>query len=159
MGNCRGERAICSRGWLAARPLIHLPQAIIEPLFFWIKMPQTAFISKLYQMLNDSDECTPKNYDVVSWGLTNDSVLIKDQWTFGSQVLPHYFKHGNVSSFIRQLNMYGFRKRSKTMEFASPLFKKVSIVRCVGLKCFSPRTRYPSEQLRAFLLNEFDQDY
>ncbi|KAL8564640.1 hypothetical protein ACOMHN_032196 [Nucella lapillus] len=38
------------------------------------------------------------------------SFHIYDQPRFASEVLPYYFKHNNISSFIRQLNMYGFRK-------------------------------------------------
>lgn len=88
-------------------------------------MPATAFITKLYQMLNDAESHDTETYAVVSWGLTKDSVLIKEQGALGTRVLPRYFKHGNVSSFVRQLNMYGFRKRAaKTMEFYSPLFMK-----------------------------------
>jgi hypothetical protein len=102
-------------------------------------MPATVFITKLYKMLNDADTHDTETHAVVSWGLSNDSVLIKEQGALGSQVLPRYFKHGNVSSFVRQLNMYGFRKRAaKTMEFYSPLFKKVivpSFLPCVESIC------------------------
>jgi hypothetical protein len=47
---------------------------------------------------------------VISWTSSGDSFNIKNITKFTEEVLPRYFKHSNFSSFIRQLNMYGFRK-------------------------------------------------
>lgn len=62
------------------------------------------FILKLWKMIND-----PECDDLISWSDNGQSFIIMDPPKF-SQELSKYFKHNNLSSFIRQLNMYGFRK-------------------------------------------------
>jgi len=63
------------------------------------------FIAKLYAMLCDSGSA-----GIIVWSDSADSILIHDMDRLCSDVLPRYFKHQNRSSFIRQLNTYGFRK-------------------------------------------------
>lgn len=64
------------------------------------------FILKLWKMINDH-HCD----ELISWSDNGQSFIIMDSQKF-SQELSKYFKHNNLSSFIRQLNMYGFRKVS-----------------------------------------------
>lgn len=45
-----------------------------------------------------------------SWSETGDSFVVKNTQDFASKVIPCFFKHSNFSSFVRQLNFYGFRK-------------------------------------------------
>ncbi|KAJ8101365.1 HSF-type DNA-binding-domain-containing protein [Lipomyces tetrasporus] len=68
------------------------------------KVNQSAFIHKLYNMLEDTSI-----QHLISWTSTNDSFVVSPNEEF-SKVLSQYFKHTNVSSFVRQLNMYGFHK-------------------------------------------------
>ncbi|KAG1334852.1 heat stress transcription factor A-1 [Cocos nucifera] len=59
------------------------------------------FLSKCYEMVDD-----PQTNGTVSWSETNNSFVIWDPATFCRDLLPKYFKHGNLSSFVRQLNTY-----------------------------------------------------
>jgi len=63
------------------------------------------FLCKVWQLVNDET-----NDKLVSWSFSGNSFIIHDPAKFAKQVLPNYFKHQRVDSFIRQLNMYGFRK-------------------------------------------------
>ncbi|OTF70329.1 heat shock factor protein-like protein [Euroglyphus maynei] len=65
------------------------------------------FILKLWKLV-----CDESNNDLICWNRNGHSFIIKDHGRFAKEILPLYFKHSNMASFIRQLNMYGFRKVS-----------------------------------------------
>lgn len=67
------------------------------------------FVHKLYNMVVDS------HYQhLISWAYTGSSFIVCNIMEFSRDVLPKHFKHNNFSSFVRQLNMYGFHKVNKS---------------------------------------------
>ncbi|KAM0676334.1 kinase-regulated stress-responsive transcription factor skn7 [Gurleya vavrai] len=63
------------------------------------------FIEKLYTMLEDG--C---NEQFIRWNASGMSFIIINPPEFARNVLENHFKHGNLSSFVRQLNKYDFHK-------------------------------------------------
>ncbi|KAK8870049.1 hypothetical protein IAR55_000619 [Kwoniella newhampshirensis] len=95
-----------------------------------LKVP--AFLNKLFTMVSD-----PEVDELIYWGENGDSFFVPNAEHFGRELLPRWFKHSNFSSFVRQLNMYGFHKvphlqsgalKNETplelWEFANPFFKR-----------------------------------
>ncbi|KEY64996.1 hypothetical protein S7711_09557 [Stachybotrys chartarum IBT 7711] len=78
------------------------------------KIVQTAFIHKLYNMLED-----PNIQHLISWTASAESFVMSPSADF-SKVLSQYFKHTNISSFVRQLNMYGFHKERDVFHTGNP---------------------------------------
>ncbi|KAG0170800.1 stress-responsive transcription factor hsf1 [Apophysomyces sp. BC1034] len=91
-----------------------------------------AFLNKLYNMVVD-----PTTDDLIRWSDDGASFIVARHEQFAKKVLPRFFKHCNFSSFVRQLNMYGFHKvphlqqgvlhatdGSERWEFSNPHFKR-----------------------------------
>lgn len=89
-----------------------------------------AFLTKLWTLVEDE-----KNNELIAWDASGFSFHVYDQTRFAREILPRYFKHNNMASFIRQLNMYGFRKvnsidhgslrnEKEDLEFHHPYFIK-----------------------------------
>jgi len=64
------------------------------------------FIRKTYGILEER-----KFPDIIDWNPEGTALVIKKASEFCQKVLPCYFKHNNLTSFVRQLNMYNFRKK------------------------------------------------
>ncbi|KAJ8009019.1 hypothetical protein DPEC_G00084490 [Dallia pectoralis] len=89
-----------------------------------------AFLTKLWTLVEDSD-----TNEFICWSQEGNSFLVMDEQRFSKEILPKFFKHNNMASFVRQLNMYGFRKvmhvdtgivkleRDGPVEFQHPYFK------------------------------------
>ncbi|XP_066963995.1 heat shock factor protein isoform X13 [Macrobrachium rosenbergii] len=89
-----------------------------------------AFLTKLWRLVDDR-----QTNDLICWTENGRSFIIQNQARFARELLPQYYKHNNMASFVRQLNMYGFHKVASAdsgglrvekdeMEFAHPAFQQ-----------------------------------
>lgn len=62
------------------------------------------FLRKTYHMIDTCDST------VACWSEDGDTFVVKQPETFEKVIIPQFFKHSKFSSFVRQLNFYGFRK-------------------------------------------------
>ena len=92
-----------------------------------------AFLAKLWKMVDN-----PETDALIGWSDEGTSFLIRSDFSldnlllivlqcrnhfeFTKQMLPYYYKHSNMASFVRQLNMYGFHKVGK-----AKIFKRVKM--------------------------------
>ncbi|KAF0924354.1 hypothetical protein E2562_010034 [Oryza meyeriana var. granulata] len=100
-------------------PAAVAPPAPAEALAGQRSLP-TPFLTKTYQLVDD-----PAVDDVISWNEDGSTFVVWRPAEFARDLLPKFFKHNNFSSFVRQLNTYGFRKIvPDRWEFANDCFRR-----------------------------------
>ncbi|KAK7279499.1 hypothetical protein RJT34_24552 [Clitoria ternatea] len=91
-----------------------------QPLEILQMNPVPPFLCKTFDLVDD-----PSLDPIISWGSTGGSFVVWDPLEFARLVLPRHFKHNNFSSFVRQLNTYGFRKiDTDRWEFFNEAFQR-----------------------------------
>ena len=68
---------------------------------------QTYILIPLTETYCMIDTCPPQ---IATWSSDGLTFLVKNTHLFETTIIPQYFKHSKFSSFVRQLNFYGFRK-------------------------------------------------
>uniref|UniRef100_A0A8C4R9P3 Heat shock transcription factor 4 n=1 Tax=Eptatretus burgeri TaxID=7764 RepID=A0A8C4R9P3_EPTBU len=85
------------------------------------------FLIKLWTLVDNQE-----TNELIFWSANGQSFLVYDEHRFAKEILPKYFKHSKMNSFVRQLNMYGFckvdaiRDKKDISEFEHPCFVRGS---------------------------------
>uniref|UniRef100_A0A0E0ESY9 HSF-type DNA-binding domain-containing protein n=1 Tax=Oryza meridionalis TaxID=40149 RepID=A0A0E0ESY9_9ORYZ len=99
------------------------------------------FLTKTHQMVEES-----ATDEVISWGKEGRSFVVWKPVEFARDLLPLHFKHCNFSSFVRQLNTYGFRKVvPDRWEFANGNFRRGEQGLLSGIRRRKATTRQSSK--------------
>jgi len=102
---CRAARVEETVATTASLPTLKTPAPFVQKLFF------------LLQAEENQEHCR--------WTDNGKSFTIWNPDNFAKEVIPRYFRHNNFSSFIRQLNQYGFQKlRPDLWEFGHSDFRR-----------------------------------
>ncbi|GMI02318.1 hypothetical protein TrVE_jg14146 [Triparma verrucosa] len=76
-------------------------------------LDKTTFPAKVHEILRLEDP------SVISWNAMGTSFAVRNRDRFINEVLPLYFRHNNITSFFRQLNLYNFQRSLKGIDVGS----------------------------------------
>ncbi|KAK3270487.1 stress-responsive transcription factor hsf1 [Cymbomonas tetramitiformis] len=100
------------------------------------------FVEKTYNLVD-----SPETDHIISWSDNGTSFTIWKPELLERDLLAKHFKHSNMSSFIRQLNNYGFRKLNPDRyEFGAPGFEKGKKELLQTLQRSDPQRRHKRSQ-------------
>jgi hypothetical protein len=68
------------------------------------------FPEKLYEMLSKESPSEENPNAIVSWLPHGRAFIVRKPKLFTSKIMPQYFRQTKLTSFQRQLNLYGFRR-------------------------------------------------
>ena len=115
------------------------------------------FPTVLHSMLEQAEEKGFAN--IVSWQTHGRAFLIHEPKVFVKDVLPKYFKHSKISSFQRQLSLYGFMRLTSDGPdrgaYYHPLFLKGRAFLCNSIQ----RTRVKGTWVRTSSSPESEPDF
>ena len=104
-----------------AAAVAHMQQHIPHMAHVDIDNQVPSFLTKTFDIVSD-----PECDHIISWSDDGLSFVIHDTTMFLTEIVPKHFKHNNLASFIRQLNIYGFQKvgNKHVCEFRHELFRR-----------------------------------
>lgn len=100
------------------------------------------FVTKVWTMM-------AREGSAIKWQKKGTVISVSNKEQFAAEVLPKYFQHANIATFVRQLNNYGFSKLEKDsslFEFAHRDFRKNSPEFLYKIK--NTRKRRPTKKCR-----------
>ncbi|KAM3138392.1 hypothetical protein pb186bvf_009478 [Paramecium bursaria] len=101
--------------------------------FYFLMETQSVpvFLTKLFNIVQEKLE-----EETIKFDPTGKILILVNQDRLVNQVLPDYFGHKNLPSFLRQMNMYGFKKRrvGDQIEFKHKSFKRNAKAQLINIK-------------------------
>ncbi|CAD8175215.1 unnamed protein product [Paramecium pentaurelia] len=93
--------------------------------------------------------------DIIKWDEEGIKIKIIDKSLLQENVLPRFFKHSNYSSFLRQLNMYGFtscKDQNGILTYEHPYFTQNKIIQKLIQK--KKQTHIEKQQVGTFIMEQ-----